>query len=274
MNDADFIEILGVKVKLRTVSCAPTAPAYPDDFKLVIHVTDACPAACKFCCNSSVGFSLDVEKFKQDYKEIIKKCHISDVYFTGGEPMLYWKKIKECLSVIGDIRCTVHTTGVNLDQIDMPVNLSISRHHWDHEINERIIGTKFPNTYLDNFPFKERANISCNIIKGFVDNIEDMKRVLDFSMKTGFGFVAFIGLMPLNNYSKEFGREIPTPECVDILKYKEYSYKNSVACRCANYCYHKNGEFLLFYTRHNQCPNENHGGRIVYKNGIQPWFTK
>ena len=264
-----YVEILGVKVQRRVGVCHPDAPIL-DTFNLVVHVTDACPGACKFCCNTSRGFVLDVEKFKRDYEAIRSQVTIGNVFFTGGEPTLYWNKIKECLSVI-DAPVTVHTMGIHLDQIDSPVNVSLSRHHWDHAVNEEILGTKLPKNYLDSFPMKSRTNLACNIIKGYVDNETDMSKVLDLSMEHGFPLVAFVGLMPINDYSKEFGTPIPKLAGEDSLKYRTFAYGKS--CVCGNFCYHKDGKFQLYYTRHNTCPSVNRGGRIVYKNGVQPWFS-
>lgn len=272
-NTDTFVDILGVKVKKRIAHCVKDRPI-PTGFKLVVHVTDACPCSCQFCCNQSKGFSLDVEQFKRDYEEIIKRVQVDEVFFTGGEPMLYWDKIKECASVI---KCavTVHTAGLNLHLIDDPkFYVSLSRHHYDHAVNESILQTKLPESYIKDFRFKERMNIACNIIKGHIDNPEEMRKVLDFAIANEIPQVAFIGLMPINEYSKEHCLPVPRLVGDDILKYRDFDFSNG-ACHCANYCYHdKNGNLLTFYTRHNTCPSINHGGRIIYKNGIQPWFTQ
>lgn len=271
MNKNPFIDVLGVKVMKRVVSCHPDA-VLTGNFKLIVHVTDGCPGRCKFCCNKSSGFSLDVEKFKRDFIEIEKKCTIDEVFFTGGEPTLYWDKIKECLTVIKQ-KVTIHTMGMFLDRIDVPINVSLSRHHWDHEENERILGVKLPKNYLSRFKYLDKTNLACNIIKGHVDNEIDMRRVLDLAMDNGIPLVGFIGLMPINDYSKDNGIRIPQFTGNDVLPYRAFCYKKG-SCQCSNYCYHRDSKFQLFYFRHNTCPSDNHGGRILYKNGIQPWFSK
>ena len=270
-SDLNYTEVLGVKCLKRTFACRKGF-FLKDIFKLSVHVSDACPCSCKFCCNSSKGFFLDVEKFKRDYELINKQCVLDDVYFTGGEPMIYWDKIKECISVI-EQRVTINTMGLNLDHIDIPVNVSLSRHHWDHATNEQILGVKLPIDYIKRFHYKKKMNLACNIIKDYVDDEEDMRKMLDFAMDNKIPLVSFVGLMPLNDYSKEFGVQVPKITGDDILPYREFNYQNNT-CHCANFCYHKNGNFQLFYTRHNQCPSDNHGGRLIYRNGIQPWFSK
>jgi organic radical activating enzyme len=264
-----YAEVLGVKVRRRTGVCHPDVPLL-DSFNLTVHVTDACPCSCNFCCNSSKGLLLDVDQFKRDYEVMRTQCTIGHVYFTGGEPTLYWDKIKECLGFI-DVEATIHTMGFNLKQIDVPVNVSLSRHHWDHAINEKILGVKLPLDYLDDFPMKKRTNLACNIIKGYVDNATDMAKVLDLSIEHEFPLVSFIGLMPINGYSREHGLRIPTLPSDDAIKYRQFSFQHS--CSCSNFCYHKDGKFQQYYIRHNTCPDNNRGGRIVYKNGVQPWFN-
>ena len=252
-------------------SCDGSAPR--ESFNLSIHVTDACPGKCKFCCNTSRGLTLDVEKFKRDYVEMTKTVKIDNVFFTGGEPMLYWDKIKECMSVI-DAHCIVHTTGINLEQIDVPVELSVSRHHWDHKINAEILGMDHPTDYLQRFKFKDQLHLACNLIRSYVDDVEDIKKYLDFALDNDIPLVGFIGLMPINDYSRENGVQVPMFNDVDILPYSSFAFRET-ACRCANYCYTDGrGRVQPFYTRHNQCPNINRGGRIIYKNGVQAWYTK
>lgn len=266
---SDYTEILGVKVRRRTGNCHPDVPIL-DSFNLTVHVTDACPASCKFCCNTSKGLLLDVDKFKRDYEIMKGQCTIGHVYFTGGEPLLYWDKIKECLGVIEE-QVTIHTMGMNLDRIDMPVNVSLSRHHWDHKVNEEILGIKLPVDYIEKFSLKRLSNLACNIIKGYVDNKDDMCKVLDFSIEHGFPLVSFVGLMPINEYSRANGLAIPSLAAEDSINYRKFKFQHS--CECGNHCYHRDGKFQFYYIRHNTDPDNNRGGRIVYKNGVQPWFN-
>ena len=267
--DADkFATVLGTPVPYKTSACHPDYPPWKT-FKLVVHVTDACPAACKFCRNMSKGAVLDMVKFKDDYQKMNEQVKITEVLFTGGEPMLYWKKVKECLGFIKQ-SAVIHTMGINLHQIDEPVHVSLSRHHWNHELNEEIIGAKLPKDYLTSYPTKHAMNFACNIIKGYVDNPADMRRVLDLAMDEGVKFVGFIGLLPVNDFCKENGT--PPPELVgeDILKYRTFAYEDS--CTCANYCYQRDGQVLPFYNRRCLSLGQGAAGRIVYKNGgITSW---
>lgn len=272
--NSSHVEVLGVRIPFKTVSCSPKHPGLHRGLKLAVHVTDACPGKCKFCSNQSNGLLLDVERFKRDYEEINRKCEIDHVYFTGGEPTLHWKKVKECFKVIQQ-PCTMHTMGWGLGEVDEDIGVSLSRHHWDHERNNQIIGYNLPTDYITGFYNKRFINFACNIIKGEVDNPEDMKKVLDLAIKSGVNVVAFVGLMNINPYCLSHSLSVPTIECPEILKYNNFTYFNqqgTAVCNCNNYCYHKDGKFVYFYSRHNSCPSENMGGRIVYKNGIQPWF--
>ena len=265
-----FVEILGVKVPYRALSCNPLYP-FNDHFKLTVHVTDACPCDCKFCCNAlNKGAFLDVEKFRRDYEAINAAVTLDEVYLTGGEPTLFWDKIKECLAFIKQ-PVTINTMGLYLDRIDEPVGISLSRHHWEHEVNESILGIKIPKDYIEKFPYKERMNISCNLIKGQVEDEAGMRKMLDFSMDNDIGTTGFVALLPVNEYS--IGNVVPIPHLTgdDVLTYREFNYPTGT-CSCSNFCYSRGAKTHRFYVKRNLCPTENRGGRIMYRNGIQPWF--
>jgi molybdenum cofactor biosynthesis enzyme MoaA len=217
---------------------------------------------------------LDVEKFKHDYEVINSTIKLNEVYFTGGEPTLYWDRIKECMKVIKQ-PVLINTMGLFLERIDEPCSISLSRHHWDHEINEEILGIKLPKDYLTKFPmdWRDGSNVTTNVIKGYVDTPEKMRKMMDFAMDNGFPLSGFVGLMPATQYAKEHRLLIPTMEGDDIMTYRENKY-NKGTCMCSNLLYNRNGELHRFYVKQNFCPTENRGGRIFYRNGIQPWFKQ
>lgn len=268
-----FIEILGTQLKYRTVSCNPEWKAQPT-FKMTVQVTDVCPAKCAFCCNPGKGILLNVDKFKDDFAEITSKVTVDEVYFTGGEPMLHWDMIRECLKVI---KCPalINTMGLNLHKIDMPVAISLSRHHWEHDINNEILGVRHKPTYLDSFPmeYRERSNITTNIIKGYVDSADKMRRMMDFAMENGFPLSGFVGLMPATEYAKEAHVPIPELEGDDINTYRKFRWKSGM-CSCQNSFYIKDGQLHRFYIKENLDPTENKGGRIFYRNGIIGKFVQ
>ena len=98
-----------------------------------------------------------------------------------------------------------------------------------------------------------------------------MRKMMDFAMDNGFPMSGFVGLLPVNDYAKD--AYVPMPNLIgdDIQVYRNFKWKKG-SCRCSNRLYIKNGELHPFYTKQNFCPSENKGGRIFYRNGIQPWF--
>lgn len=273
MENEKFIEILGTQLKYRTVSCNPKWPAV-DTFKMTVQVTDVCPAKCAFCCNPGQGILLDTEKFKRDFEEISSKVTIDEIYFTGGEPMLHWDKIKECLKVI-KCQVLINTMGLNLHKIDQKVYISLSRHHWDHDTNNEILGIKHKPDYISKFPkeYLVGSNISTNIIKGYVDTADKMRKMMDFAMDNGFPLSGFVGLMPATQYAKDAYLEIPELSGDDIINYRKFKWKSGM-CSCSNSLYMREGELQRFYVKENLDPTENKGGRIFYRNGIIGKFVQ
>lgn len=273
VDSDEFVDILGVKVKYRTSSCNPSWKAVPT-FKMTVQVTDACPAKCKFCCNPGKGLTLDVEKFKRDYDVINSTVQLDEIYFTGGEPLLYWDRIKECLKVIKQ-RVLINTSGLFLERVDEKVAISLSRHHWDHDVNNEILGVKLDAGYIDRFPieYRQSSNVSTNIIRGYVDDADKMRRMLDFAMDNEFPVSGFVGLMPATDYAKEATLPIPALEGDDIINYRKFKWKSGM-CSCSNSLYIREGEVQRFYIKENLDPSENKGGRIFYRNGIMPWFVQ
>jgi hypothetical protein len=238
---------------------------------MTVQVTDVCPAKCAFCCNPGKGILLDPKKFIDDFQEITSKVAVDEVYFTGGEPMLHWNLIRECLS---SIKCPalINTMGLNLHKIDVPVAISLSRHHWDHDENNAILQIKHKPDYLglDKFPaeYRERSNVSTNIVKGYVDTADKMRKMMDFAMDNGFPLSGFVRLMPATQYAKDNTIDIPVLEGPDIIGgYRKFQWKSGM-CSCSNSLYVRNGELQRFYCKANLDPTENKGGRIFYRNGI------
>lgn len=239
-----------------------------------VQVTDVCPAKCAFCCNPGKGLTLDPKKFIDDYQEITSKVYVDEVYFTGGEPMLYWNLIKQCMSVIKS-PTLINTMGLNLHKIDEQVGISLSRHHWEHDTNNEILGVRHRPDYIDKLPkeLRERSNVTTNIIRGYVDDEHKMRRMMEFAMDNGIPLSGFVGLMPATQYAKDSYLPVPKLQGDDIVGYKTFKWKSGM-CSCSNSLYVRNGELQRFYIKENLDPTENKGGRIFYRNGIVGKFIQ
>jgi len=62
---------------------------------------------------------------------------------------------------------------------------------------------------------KRLLNLSCNLIKGYIDNEKEVFRYLDESSKIDVRWVGFVTLIPLNNYCEE-----------NQVKFEDFDLKN------------------------------------------------
>jgi hypothetical protein len=279
----DPIEIGGAPLLRATLACKNsrgTRTLDPDnrDFDLVVYLTDACNARCDFCGNTVIGFKFDFPKFEDFLLEAKSKVCIRRVKVTGGEPTLMIDSLMRCLQIIQDnltVPVMLHTNGANVREATHPciTNVSISRHHWNHEANERIFKCKFKPDYISAYRDLHKVNLSCNLIRGQVDTETGMRKVLDFALETGVPLVGFVGLLPLTEAAKNSLVSVPVISGPDILPYENRSFETH--CSCAKYCYlSPDTRMLPFYARHNTCPSANFRGRIIYLNNrVQPWFN-
>ena len=152
-------------------------------------------------------------------------------------------------------------------------NISWSLHHWNFDVNEKIMGLnlKINHVILNN----QKINISCNFIKGYVDSEEGVINVLEKADDLGIREVAFVGLMSVNDYCKEnFIKPFEKYQSKRIFHYNSISYHVEGKCKCDNYIYFsKKGNIIKFYSRHNLCPSYDKGSTILYKNNlIHKWY--
>jgi len=236
-----------------------------------VYVTNACNASCKFCCNkNNKSFSFDFRKFKAFIDELVGKIEVNKITFTGGESSLNITQLIKCVEYTKPFcnNITVITNGTDLASLDHPFidNISVSRHHYDDEKNKEIFGVSHMDA-LETFSRKDRVNLSCNLIKGYVDCEEEIYKYLEYMSRVGIESTAFVGLMPVNQYCKDNYVDLHKMKFNErVLKYKTIRFKEPGVCRCNNYVYLADNEAIIeFYTRHNMCPNYQKGSLVVYK---------
>jgi len=279
------ITIAGVELTTRHVSCGlhtegktALAPVLNKTMGLVVYLTNACNATCAFCSNTDAkAFRFDFEAFKVMWDELISKADVSQVAFTGGEPTLALKDFYKCADYIKATRPTplvVMTNGVKLAELDheLLTQISVSRHHWNHADNERILGFKLKEDYLS-VPAHNKIKIACNVMKGEVDSGEKMLKVLDLAATYDIPTVGFVGLMQINDFTAINTIQIPEMTGKGLYNFEKWKLGN--ACECARSLYsHPSGKLIKYYYRHNHEYDYNHGGLVVFKyNKVQPWFV-
>ena len=260
-----------------------------------IYLTNKCNGSCKFCCNvDNNNFEFDLDKFYLFINEVVSKVAIKKITFTGGETGLEIEKLEKCLEFIKtktNAKTVVCTNGTLISEwhthkdrnmvdraIKMIDHISVSRHHWDLDTNNAIIGLNYKgcrNNFLDNFPYMDKINISCNLMKGYVDSKDKMYDILEWASNSSIKEVAFVNIMAVNKWSEE--RKTDIDNLFDekkVLKYCEWDYFVPNVCHCDNFVYRaKNSELIKFYIRNNLNSRFNKGSHIVWKyNMVQEWY--
>lgn len=265
---ANIVELFGKKVEFKDNICTSHLGELKIGeqmrYNLYISITDVCLASCPFCNNNTIKKTtitetkFDLEKLEKVLIELKSKKLLNRIGVTGGEPLLNLPLLNDVLNLIfkvcGDRQIvTINTNGVNLDKvleldsIDKIYGVHISRHHYDDEINNSIFGFKTAGQedikrVVEKSKNKKLIRINSLLMKDFIDSPEMVKEYLEMAGNIGVFRVGFVGLMPLNDYSKEH-----------FIEYKEVfknlpasvvvkNFYNSDVCDCINGMYmHSSG---------------------------------
>ena len=243
-----------------------------------VNITNICNAKCKFCSNEHNRENVtafNFEKFKNALTEINDKINIHKVSFTGGEPTICIETLKKCLKFTKELNpnifTVINTNGYRLneliDVLDYINSIALSRHYYDDDINRQIFGlTKVPDeTTIYRFPDKSKLHLSCNLIKDYICNSEEVVKYLEWASKIGCLDVGFVSLMPANEYCKERFvdfNELSFENIQDVFVTKNWNYEN--LCRCRNYVYiANNAEIIEVYSRYYKNPSYS-GNALVF----------
>jgi molybdenum cofactor biosynthesis enzyme MoaA len=250
------MEIFGQEVKLRSHYCKYfEGDAKPVDSPYVLLYVKfkGCNANCMFCEYQDDAQKFNGKKYFEIIEELKNKVFIKKIAFSGGEPTLHLKELKSILrktrNILPYTSIVLNTNGVNLtevfedrDLIAVIDNISISRHHYDDKINNEIfqtetISSKDLTKLRKNIRRKGLFHLSCNLIKGYIDNKEEVYNYLEYANSMKIKSVGFISLMPINEFCKanfaDFNKLDLLNENFRIIK--EWNYED--ICKCYNYIY-------------------------------------
>jgi organic radical activating enzyme len=258
-----------------------------------------CNANCNFCTYMNSANNFNFDKYKNIINYIVndKKIPINNFNFTGGEPTLNFDLFKEVYDITTKIvkketKITIHTNGLNLDKLmtnksiyEKLYHISLSRHHYNDDINNNI----FKTTTISNKDIKKLQkkiknknilNLSCNLIKGYIDNNEDIIKYMDNAVNMDIKLIGFITLMDNNQYSIE--NYVPFNFKINEKYFTmTKEWKNENICKCNNFLYlsDKYEKILKVYNKHllvNDIKNTNnltfdgenlmigYNGKIIY----------
>lgn len=189
--------------------------------RLYIKLTDGCCAKCKFCANGNCKDfgTIDLNKLEYTIRYLMENNILHGISITGGEPMMNPEVLNNVLNLIysisKDMEVAISTNGYNLkefikiDHVNDLESIHISKHHYDDSINYEIFGsTKVASTddimYLQDFLDDKRIiNINTLVMKDYINNLEEIKKMLDYVGKINVYKNGFVSLMKCNDYSKE-----------------------------------------------------------------------
>jgi len=270
------MEIFGKNVNLRTHYCkyfqGELKPVI-DPYIMLYVKFKGCNAKCNFCEFSDDVYDFDEDKYFKIIKELKDNIHVKKISFTGGEPTMnindFKKLIFETRKILPNTMIVVNTNGMNLVELFKDVhliskinNFSISRHHYDDSKNNEIFGvetitTKELKKLRKGTRRKNLFHLSCNLIKGYIDNKDDVKNFLEYSNYLKIKSVGFVSLMPINEFSKENFIDFNSLDLFNenFRMIKEWSYED--ICKCNNYIYIPNNYKRII--------------KVYYKNTYRPF---
>lgn len=239
-------------IKVKTFDCIGR---YSDPrVNIFVRMTNKCNANCKFCSDKSCGGvpkEFNVSKLLDIIDEIERnEITVNKLNITGGEPSIDPHiKILSLLESIPDyIHVHLNTNGISdesrdLMKLDRWNSISMSVHHYSIPKIMEIYGIKkLPINYLNlNEIDLSKVNFSCNLIKGYIDSYKEILKFCESARKMKIKRVGFVGLMPVNQYSKENNirfHHLPIPkEDLDNDWVWEGSLCRTKICNCRNYKY-------------------------------------
>lgn len=239
---------------------------------LYVKITDDCNAHCPFCCNAGVhnngSSALDINKLFRIIDEIVNNgIKLNRISLTGGEPSLYPDLVLEILQKISlNEECAftqvqLNTNGLTKDSITLMHHsrldsVSLSIHHYDSDKLSEIYGRKIDfNPLIELKNISNRLNISCNLIKGYIDSPKEISKMICYAVENGVKTIGFVSLMNKNKYCMDRFidyREIDLSSIPSLILSNERALLN--ICGCKNYIYQDKKFTAEVYFRINENP--------------------
>lgn len=243
----------------------------PPFVNLYVKVTNGCNAHCHFCSNSGNcnASAFNLSKLFDCIEEVNRSgIRLNRICLTGGEPSLCYDRANEIIKFIqSSSECSATQLQLNTNGLSVNAQrlmrhnrldvISVSLHHYDTCRLEEIYGCTI-DTEIANYPGVDsrKLNVSCNLIRGYIDNADEVKKYLDLVATRGILTVGFVSLMKMNDYCRERFidySEIDFDSIPNLILTRERHHETH--CKCRNYVYRpENGEMVEVYMRENLAP--------------------
>lgn len=263
-----FIDFCGKKIAIKEFDCSlgTLNPERISPFvNLFVKVTNGCNAHCLFCSNAGTiptSKPFDIAKLEDIILKLKERgIKVNRLNITGGEPAVassLVEQILQCMDRNGfdDIHTHLNTNGLLPQSKELMRHprwdsISMSLHHYEIDKLSELYGCKISE---DAFTFeginKQILNVSCNLIKGYIDNPEEAKKMLDFALDLGIPRIGFVALMKVNDYCKEHFIDLEDIH-IDTIPHVYFtkSMSRGTNCKCSNYLYNRSLKILEIYMR-------------------------
>lgn len=266
------IELFGHELIVRDSLCTTNTDVLKivnPSLRLYIKLTDVCNANCLFCANGETKDFGDIDFSKLEFiiRYLLDKNLLHGISITGGEPMVNPDKMNDLLNLIYGIEpnmeVAISTNGfnlrefVNMEYVNNLESIHISRHHYEDRINENIFGSKLvANTddiiyLLESLDDKRIININTMVMKGYINNLFEIKKMLDYVGDIGVYKNGFVSLMKCNDYSKEhFINFNDIFNSLDENFFLGHHFYSGEYCECVDGLYlSSNNKLVEYYAR-------------------------
>jgi pyruvate-formate lyase-activating enzyme len=262
------MKIFGKEISIKSHGCnvmdEPGQRIIPS-VNLFVKVTKGCNAQCLFCSNANstdVTSAFNIPKMIAIIKELKgKRICVNRINITGGEPSVVSPLVYKVLNMIekesfDDIHLHLNTNGL-LPQSQKLMrhprwdSISMSLHHYDTTKLSELYGCRISESAFSFEGINQQIlNSSCNLIKGYIDNAEEARKMLDFNLDLGIPRIGFVALMKVNDYCREHFVDLEDIHLESIPHvYFTKSMNRGSDCKCSNYLYNRDLKILEIYMR-------------------------
>lgn len=266
--------LFGKPIQIKRYGCRmgnALAMPIPPCVNLFVKATNRCNASCAFCSNAARRhdkLNFNVDKLFRCIDEILgQHILLNRLNITGGEPSLATNIVGEIIQKLEreqryrQIHLHLNTNGVQEASHRLMIHhrwdsISVSMHHYDMAKLAEIYGLPVvaPSIALEGVDMN-KVNLSCNLIKGYIDSPSEAHKMLDFALDMEVMRIGFVGLMPMNDYCRQHFVDLEDIR-IDTIPHVYFtkSKNRGKECKCSNYLYNKDTRILEIYMRNYMNP--------------------